>query len=275
MIHLGCKLISMCQPPSIFSYTSHTHAHTYIYIYTQYIKCEQLWTALAAAWRTSIQFDPAEYLVHILHHRLGNLFDDLSDLSLDHLHDPFLVGDLRHFHQAVNLGKPMGNPWEITPWKTHGFTPWKTHGFTHWKTHGFTHWKTHGFTHWKTHGFTHWKTHGFTHWKTHGFTHWKTHGFTHWKLIKQQNMRVNSELDFFLRATMIYNDYGKSLSHVPIGTSLTSTYHHLLPPPQKKIWLSNGDTSRYFIYSNRSSSFLQVLLQVAYSIFGTSTVFST
>ena len=52
----------------------------------------------------------AEYLVHILHHRLGNLFDDLSNLSLDHLHDPFLVGDLRHFDNAVNLG--MEHPLE-------------------------------------------------------------------------------------------------------------------------------------------------------------------
>ena len=46
-------------------------------------------------------------------------------------------------------------------------------------------------------------------------------------------MGINSELHFIpcLRATMIYSDdYDGPLSHVPIGTSLTNTYHHLLPP---------------------------------------------
>jgi hypothetical protein len=63
----------------------------------------------------------------------------------------------------------------------------------------------------------------------------------------------------------------------PIATSHTSTYHHLLPPKKR---LFNSDSSWYFIYSIQlfqaiSGSKKTPFLQVAYSILGTSTVFST
>ena len=40
----------------------------------------------------------AKVLVHILHHRFRNLFDDFPYLTLRNLNNPLLIGNLRHFH---------------------------------------------------------------------------------------------------------------------------------------------------------------------------------
>ena len=68
------------------------------------------------------------------------------------------------------------------------------------------------------------------------------------------------------------------LCHMFLLEPLTSTYHHLLPPKNGSSTVILHDTSSIQVSSGDfrliHTPFL-IFLQVAYSIFGTSTVFST